>query len=401
MTIRDLLSHRTGLGPGAGDLLFAPRSNLSRAETVRRLRYIKPATSFRSTYSYDNLAYIVLGQLIETVSGERWEGYIDRHVLAPAGMDEATTDLAGRLAVANRAHPNARISGSVRGVGPLVALDEANGLGDNANPAGGIAASAEDMAAWLNVQLSLGVGPGGKRIYSSAQASEMWKPLTIMPIGAPPPGMEALKANFLAYASGWSVRDYRGAKVFAHSGSVLGALAFVALIPDRNVGFSIAINSEDEALVRGLFYELLDHFLNLPAGSWPEKLRVQSDAQMKQAVEIVQASSKPPAKTSPTVELANYTGAYSDPWFGTVKIDEREGNLSLQLPHAPGLSAELQFWRHDTFLARFNDPSVEPIFVTFTFDPDGKVAGVRMKPASPLGGFDFEDLDLKPVTSKD
>ena len=154
-------------------------------------------------------------------------------------------------------------------------------------------------------------------------------------------------------------------------------------------------------VLRGLSYELLDHYLNLPAGSWPEKLRAQSDAQLKQAVEIVQASSKPPVKTSPRVALANYAGAYSDPWFGTVKIDEQEGNLSLKLPHAPGLTAELQFWQRDTFLARFNDPSVEPIFVTFTFDPDGKVAGVRMKPASPLGGFDFEDLDLKPVTSKD
>ena len=89
------------------------------------------------------------------------------------------------------------------------------------------------------------------------------------------------------------------------------------------------------------------------------------------------------------------------PWtsYGTVRIDEREGNLSLQLPHAPGLTARLDHWQHDTFLARFNDPSVEPILVTFTFDPDGKVAGVRMKPASPLGGFDYEDLDLRPLSS--
>ena len=70
MTIRDLLVHRSGLRLGAGDLLFVPRTNLTRAESVRRLRYIKPATSFRSAYAYDNILYMVAGQLIEDVTGE-------------------------------------------------------------------------------------------------------------------------------------------------------------------------------------------------------------------------------------------------------------------------------------------------------------------------------------------
>src|SRR3954470_21669649 len=75
MTIRDLLVHRSGLGLGAGDLLFVPRSNLSRVETVKRLRFIKPATSFRSAYAYDNILYMVVGQLIEAVSGKTWEDF--------------------------------------------------------------------------------------------------------------------------------------------------------------------------------------------------------------------------------------------------------------------------------------------------------------------------------------
>ena len=82
MTVLDLLVHRSGLGLGAGDLMFVPRSTLTRAETVRRLRYIRPATSFRSAYAYDNVLYVVAGQLIEEVSGKPWE----RFVRSPPGM---------------------------------------------------------------------------------------------------------------------------------------------------------------------------------------------------------------------------------------------------------------------------------------------------------------------------
>ena len=113
MTIRDLLVHRSGLGLGAGDLLFVPRTNLSRAESVRRLRYIKPATSFRSGFAYDNVLYMVAGQLIEEVSGETWEKFVRDHVLKPAGMLHSTTDNDARFATADRAQPHARMNGGL------------------------------------------------------------------------------------------------------------------------------------------------------------------------------------------------------------------------------------------------------------------------------------------------
>src|SRR3984885_12954005 len=142
MTIRDLLVHRSGLGLGAGDLLFVPRTNLSRSESVRRLRYIKPATSFRSGYAYDNVLYMVAGQLIEAVTGETWEKFTAEHVLKPAGMLHSTTDEASRLATEDRAQPHARTGGSLRGVGGQERLDERDGLGRNGAPAGGLTVSA-------------------------------------------------------------------------------------------------------------------------------------------------------------------------------------------------------------------------------------------------------------------
>src|ERR1700723_2003851 len=141
MTIRDLLVHRSGLGLGAGDLLFVPRTNLSRAESVRRLRYIKPATSFRSGFAYDNILYMVAGQLIEEVSGETWEKFTAGHVLKAAGMLHSTTDNDARFATEDRAQPHARTSGSLRGVGEQGRLDERDDLGRSAAPAGGLPTS--------------------------------------------------------------------------------------------------------------------------------------------------------------------------------------------------------------------------------------------------------------------
>ena len=112
MTVRDLLVHRSGLGLGAGDLLVIPRGTLSRAEVVKRLRFIKPATSFRSGYAYDNILYIVAGHVIDQVSGQPYEDYVREHLFKPAGMLHSTSDEAHRFATANRASPHARTGGA-------------------------------------------------------------------------------------------------------------------------------------------------------------------------------------------------------------------------------------------------------------------------------------------------
>src|SRR6187455_2897312 len=120
MTLRDLLVHRSGLGLGAGDLLVIPRGTLSRAEVVKRLRFIKPATSFRSGYAYDNVLYIVAGHVIDVVSGQPFEDYVREHLFKPAGMTTATTGNDERFTNPNRARPHGRLDGPMRGLGTQV-----------------------------------------------------------------------------------------------------------------------------------------------------------------------------------------------------------------------------------------------------------------------------------------
>ena len=111
ITIRDLLVHRSGLGLGQGDLLFVPRSSLTRRETVERVAYLKPKTSFRAAYAYDNILYAVAGQLIEEVTGQSWEDFIRERVLRAGGMDNATSESENRFRIPNRSYPHARLNG--------------------------------------------------------------------------------------------------------------------------------------------------------------------------------------------------------------------------------------------------------------------------------------------------
>ncbi|TWI69214.1 CubicO group peptidase (beta-lactamase class C family) [Pseudoduganella lurida] len=399
MTVRDLLVHRSGIGEGTGDLLFVPRSNVSRAEVVRRVRYFKPATSFRTTFAYSNLMYVVAGQLIETVSGERWEDYVRHHVLLPAGMTVSTTDNEQNFATEDRAYPHARMNGGLRGAGDQQRLDERDDLGRNAAPAGGIASSASDLAKWLQVQLAAGAAANGKRVFSSAAHEQMWQPVVEVPISPMPPELKAAQPHFSSYALAWDVIDYRGVRVIWHGGAVFGFKTAVVLVPDKKLGFAITINSEDGALVRGLMYELLDHYLGAPFNDWPAKYRAHSGRQVAEGLGLLKAAQRTPAKVGPSAPASALAGTYSDPWYGNIDIASAPSGLTIDFKSTPRMSGRLEHWQYDTYITRFDDPALEPAYVTFALDGDGKVARVTMKAASPIADFswDYQDLAFTPV----
>jgi len=376
MTVRDLLVHRSGLGLGAGDLLFVPRTSLSRAESVKRLRYIKPATSFRSGYAYDNILYMV----------------------------NSTSDEDKRFATANRAYPHARMNGGLRGTGTQEVLDERDELGRNAAPAGGLAISANDFARWLRIQLG-----GGKlvdsdaHLFSTAARDEMWTPRTIMPVSPRPGPIAATTPNFDLYALGWDVRDYRGVKLISHGGAVFGFQTFVALIPDKHVGFSMTINSEDGEILVGLAFELLDHYLDAPAQEWPEKFIAFKKSRIAAGLEAYKAKAAKPVKVGPSLALKNYVGTFADPWYGNIEIAlNKAGKLTFDFKSTPNMGGTLEHWQYDSFTTKFNDKNIEPAYVNFALDADGKVEKITLKPVSPLADFsyDYQDLLFTPVAEK-
>jgi CubicO group peptidase (beta-lactamase class C family) len=400
ITIRDLLVHRSGLGLGEGDLMFVPRSNLTRAEAVRRLRYLKPATSFRYGFAYDNVLYMVAGQLIEAVSGESWEKFTAEHVLKAAGMRHSTSDEPERFANANRAYPHARMDGGLRGAGTQERLNEREELGRAAAPAGGLTVSANDMARWLLIQLDHGELPGHSgRLFSEAAQKEMWKPMVLQPVAQLPEPLRATQPMFNTYALGWDVTDYAGTKIVWHGGAVLGFLTAVVLIPEKHVGFSIEINSEDGEIIRGLMYELLDHYLGRPYVDWVARYRTEKQRRITEALAALKTTAAKPAAVGPSLPLAGYAGTYADPWYGNIEVAATDGKLTIDFKSTPRMSGTLEHHQYDTFTTNLDDKTIEPAYVTFSLDADGKVDRVTMKAVSPIADFsyDYQDLLFTPV----
>jgi CubicO group peptidase (beta-lactamase class C family) len=403
ITIRDLLVHRSGLGRGQGDLMFVPSTEISRADLVRRIRFLKPATSFRSGFAYDNVLYAVAGQLVEAVSGQTWEDFVEARIFAPAGMKSSVTNDADRLSAADRAFPHGRM-GELRGIGPQQAFDEKKvALGANVGPAGAIAAGANDLARWLAVQLASGQLPGTEeRLFSAESATAMWQPVVPVPATPFPPPLADAVPQFRGYALGWMVQDYRGHKVIQHGGGTLGFRAVVTLIPGKNTGFAMAVNAEDNEVVPGLQYELLDHYLGLPARDWPKAFREFFAERNEAGLEAQRAAVATRPASQPSLPLAGYAGDYADAWYGPIAITESGGTLTIDFRQTPGMVAPLEHWAYDTFVARWPDPLIEPAYVTFALDAAGKPARITMKAFSPVAdfSFDYHDLEITPVAAK-
>ena len=219
LTIRDLLVHRSGLGLGAGDLLWWPPSTYTRREVAERLQFIPLATSFRSAYAYDNVLYLVAGEVIQAVSGRSWEDFVGGAAPRADGMTSSDVRHSAAGGAGNVAATHAPIDGKVRPVAPF--------LSDNTNPAGGIMSGAGDMAKWLGVFLARGELPNGTRLFAEATWRQLTTIVTPLPPSTPGGRLTALRSNFRGYGLGLDVRDYRGRPLFTHTGGLPGYVSRV------------------------------------------------------------------------------------------------------------------------------------------------------------------------------
>lgn len=393
LTVRDLLVHRSGLGLGAGDLLWWPPSTYDRKEIARRLRDIPLATSFRSAYAYDNVLYLIAGEVIEAVSGMSWEDFVEQHIIKRIGMQNAAVRHSAALDGGNVSSTHARVESTVRVIQPFGS--------DNTNPAGGIMAGATDMAKWLLVQLDSGrIRGSSERLFSPRTARELWTLVTPIPFGDPSPELAPQRRNFYGYGLGFFVTDYRGKKMLIHSGGLPGYISRVAMIPDMKLGVSILTNHESSAM-DPILYRILDHYMNAPAHDWLAAYRTRA-ARMDSTVAAMdrKAAMARDSLSKPALPLARYAGTYRDPWYGDVVIEPAGDGLHIRFVPTPSLVGDLVHWQYDTFLARWTDRELRAdAFATFTLNPDGSVKGMSIVPASESVdfSFDFQDLRLKRV----
>src|SRR5215210_7262968 len=257
MTVRDLLSHRSGLATFGGDLLWY-ETTYSREEIIRRVRLLKPVYGFRSRYGYQNIMFLTAGEIIPAVTGKSWDDYVREKFLAPLGMARTVTTYRQLMSSQNVATPHNEVEGKVRVVHY-----------SNVDAAGGAAvinSTAAEMAEWVRLQLGRGTYQG-RKIFGADRSREMWTPHTIVS-GV---GEAAEKFNpsvhFNLYGLGWGLSDYRGRKVVTHSGGLDGMTSRVALLPEENLGVVVLTNSETP-LQGFLYYKVFDVLTGAPARDW-------------------------------------------------------------------------------------------------------------------------------------
>ncbi|HSM62106.1 MAG TPA: serine hydrolase, partial [Longimicrobiales bacterium] len=314
-------------------------------------------------------------------------------IFAAAGMTGSDVRLAHPDSVRNAAMTHARVEGTVRAVTPY--------LGDVVNPAGGIFSNAEDMARWVMVQLDSGRVGDGARVFGPSLTAELWKPVSPVPFGDPPPELAPLRRFFNFYALGLNVRDYRGERILTHTGGLPGYLSRVTLVPDRKLGVVVLTNQESGETFEAITHRILDHFMGAPEHDWLAAyaaVKVRGDSVIA-AAEAATAARRD-TTSRPSLPLDRYAGSYRDAWYGDVTIAREGDGLVIRFSRTPTLVGDLQHWQYDTFVARWHARELRAdAFVTFSLNPDGSIERALMRPVSPATDFsyDFQDLELRPV----
>lgn len=409
ITVRDLVSHRAGFGLGAGDLLFWPNSDRTRAEILSAVKHVPIEHGFRAGYHYNNLMFIVAGEVLSRVSGAPWESFVQERILNPLGMRD-TLPLMQAADARRSALPHGRIGPPLRYQGAMTPIGQSIQEVWNwssAGAAGGFVTHPADWAKWIQVQLAGGLTPSGQRLWSEAQSREMWRPNIIISGSAGPTPDIPSRAIASTYAMGWQVNDYRGERLISHGGGAPGYVSGTVLIPGRNAGFSYFTNAEETFLVRALRNGIADTIMRKANFDWVadgQRLLAQStEASLKAAAEI---DAKQAAGAPPSLPLEAYAGTWRDPWYGDIIIERRTTGrgrdarvgLWLAFSRTPSLKGPLEAYDGETLRTRLPDKREEDAFITFKLE-GGRPISATMKAVSPDADFsyDFHDLRLTRV----
>jgi CubicO group peptidase (beta-lactamase class C family) len=380
-TIRDLLTHRSGLAEISGGTVWYG-SNYDRGELIRRLRYLKPVSSFRSQFAYQNVMYLVAGEIIPAVTGVSWDDFVQQRLLTPLNMKSTNTSTNDLSQVPNIAMPHSRIDGKVQQV--------AYRNYDNVAPAASINTSAADLAQYVRFYLNGGKVDEQTLVESQAFAELTQAQITI-PITPRPGDLAGLTPKFNAYALGWFLRDYLGRKIVLHTGGVDGMTALAAFVPEEQLGMVVLSNQETPFIGAACFH-ILDTFLGKTATDWfsvyASWFREEQEKKQHEQTTLVRVTD-----TSPSLPLSGYAGRFQDPLYGLASVTLENEELVLRFEHSPCFTGDLEHWHYDTFRIHWRDPMITKGLVTFPLNSQAKVSEMRFDQPRLLD-VDFAELNF-------
>jgi CubicO group peptidase (beta-lactamase class C family) len=352
VTIRDLLTHRTGLS--RNDMLWYA-SPWDREELIRRLAFVRPSRPFRGAWQYNNLMFLTAGYAASHAAGSSWEELVQKRIFDPLGMKSAT------FHVEDAQKQNDHATGNALRDGKVVTTPWRNI--DNIGPAGSINSSVNDLSRWVRLQLNGGVFEG-RRLISAASMAEMHTPQMAM---RPEDWGRSWnpETRQMTYALGWTLHDYRGRYLVSHGGAIDGFRANITILPDDKLGIIVLSNLGQENMPEALRWTLIDIALGLAPRDWDAELRAhfKKETDDAQAVARKLMDARRP-DTKPSLALNQYAGEYFDPGYGKVTIAEDKGRLLISWSNVA--RAPLEHFQFDTFRGPAST-------VQFRLRPDGSV----------------------------
>jgi CubicO group peptidase (beta-lactamase class C family) len=395
--ILDLLTHRSGLGLGAGDLQIWPSgSNFTIADVLTNFQYFEPVSPFRTKYDYDNILYLVAGEVIKRVSGQSWEAFVQEHILDQIGMENSSTMPVSMSGLENLATPHMVVNGKLE----TIAWHEHDP--ENTNGAfAAVLSNANDLSKWMLVHLN--EGKYGKnpdeQLFTKASQNEMWKIHTTINVRP----NERYKPHFSGYGLGWRLGDMNGNMTVSHTGDLSGMLSKTIMIPELELGVVVLTNSYygGGGLFQAVSQTILDAYLQLEPYDWTgyyleRHLNRQGSAntEVDRVWEIVESGDHH------GVSIDNYVGTYTDKWFGKVEIYLQDGSPWFRSLRSPQLTGPMYHYKANAFAVKWENRELDAdAFAIFCLDEEGVAQHITMKGVSPDLDFsyDFQDLFFERV----
>lgn len=365
LTVRDLLTHRSGLA--RGDRIWYA-SGFERDDVLRRVRFLKPSWTFRSTYGYQNIMFLAAGQVVQSASGKSWDDFVRERIFTPLGMRTTNTSVTAIKPGDNAATPHAKLEGTVR---PIAWRNI-----DNVGPAGSINSNVLETAEWVRLQLGEG-SYRGRKLLSDSVVKEMHSPQILVKRSAEAEKLVPM-THLQAYGLGWSIRDYRGRKMVGHGGGIDGFRAEIGLIPEEELGVVVLSNRGGTNFPVAMMYRLIDAYLGVPERDWSTlALAAEKEAEGKAEAERKKVEAARVSGTSPSLPLDHYAGVFADSMYGEVHVRVREGKLAASI--GPFFTDTLEHWHFNTFRATWDNAVLGRVFLTFMIDAKGKADALEVE----------------------
>jgi CubicO group peptidase (beta-lactamase class C family) len=389
ITLRDMLSHRTGVT--RHDLIWF-KSPFTRKELFERLKYLEPQEPMRETFLYNNLMFSAVGEIIELKSGQRWEQFVREKILAPLDMKTSTYSIEEMNQHADHGLPFREKRDSFE-LYKIPYYEDTEGVA----PAGAIISNIDELSHWLIALMNDGKYDG-KQVLPAKVLRETLQPA----IGLPNTLGEALGYWELlnpAYGMGRETASYRGHLLTFHGGDLPGFHSQVSFMPNDKIGVIVFVISDHSApLYNTISYNVYERLLGMDQTPWSQRNLQRRLANKKASTEArTKAGADRVPNTKPSHPLGSYVAEYENPAYGILRIGLTGDQLQFAF-HA------FQFPMTHFHYDRFDTPDDEQygkFSVNFRTNPQGDVdnAVISLDEAEVVFTRKPETLDAKLLQS--